>query len=334
MDATAQPPGPDDDRAFRAIVSGLGLESEFAAAEPAPTEPTATPPSKPTPPPSPPPAPAPAVAAEPTPVKPERPPLVAPAPPRDPDLGHVETTGNIASLAGYIMSVAIGSFGQILFLGTWLAVVLPSPGNWAAGVMGAAFAEITMVGGGNTSVTKRHKGGRWKLLFVMACVACGAAVVMQLAHWWPKSPGVALLFGLASCIGFLVHMTIKHSTLRDYEEAQARYERELAEYRAQQEQRYAEELAEYHTQVAEQQRERRQATAPPPASTAPPRRKSSGKGSRAGKPDAVRIGLALGITTPAPLRDALVDAGYTLPSSKSSLENWCKAIKEAMPNND
>ncbi|HEY3478881.1 MAG TPA: DUF2637 domain-containing protein, partial [Streptomyces sp.] len=71
-----------------------------------------------------------------------------------------------------------------------------------------------------------------------------------------------------------------------------------------------------------------QATAPPPR----PARVAAGRKAAPNpitKPEAVRIGLEAGVDTPAALRDVLTARGLPLPGSPTTLENWCKAIKEA-----
>lgn len=372
MDAIgAHAPEPDDRYMFDSIVANLDIDEpgieQAATAEPEPANET---PVAPEAPPTPPPAPAPkadqeqaavpiatpapppaapapsttptpvpiaatAVEQVPLPVKPERPALVKPTRPKPPELGRAEQTGHIASLTGYVMSVGVGAFGQIMFLGTWLAVMLPAPGNWIAAAIGAAFAEIGMIGAGNSSLAKRKDGGRWKLLFAVACFVCLGAVTMQVAHWLPKGFGVALVFGLASFVGFLIHMTIEHSKIRDHEDRVAQFETELAEYQAEQQARYEQDLATYEAAVAEQHRQRRQVeqaakkTSEPVAPTQPPAAKALAKtaGGRATKADALRVGVEHKAATPAKLRDALIDAGYALPSSSTTVENWCKEIK-------
>lgn len=194
----------------------------------------------------------------PRPVKPQRPELSEPAEPKGPSLGRAEQTGHLASIAGYVLSVGVGAFGQIMFFGEWLEAMIPTPGNWVAAAIGAAFAEIGMIGAGNSSLTKRRDGGTWKLLFAVACFVCAGAVTMQVAHWMPKGFGVALVFGLASFVGFLIHMVIEHSKIRDFEDRKAVYAKELAAYQAEQHARYEHDLAEYNAAVASQ-RERAEA---------------------------------------------------------------------------
>ncbi|RSN06001.1 hypothetical protein DMC63_37985 [Streptomyces sp. WAC 05977] len=380
MDAIgAHAPEPDDRSKFDSIVANLkivanldtdepgteqadvaGPEPENEIAPAAPEAPQAPPPApapkadreraaapNPVPPPPPVTVPAPAQVVEPVPlaplpqpVKPERPDLVKPTRPDPPQLGAAKNTGHYASLTGYIMSVGVGAFGQIMFLGTWLANMLPAPGNWIAAAIGAAFAEIGMIGAGNSSLTKRADGGRWKLLFGVACFVCAGAVTMQVAHWLPKGFGVALVFGLASFVGFLIHMTIEHSKIRDHEDRMANYEKAMKAFRAEEQARYEQDLAAYEAAVAEQQRQRRQIEqaakksaepAEPPQPVAKPPAKPAG--GRATKADALRIGVQHKARTPAKLRDALIEAGYGLPASSTTVENWCKDIKAQLDDN-
>lgn len=272
----------------------------------------------------------------PSPVKPERPALVEPTRPRRPDLGRVEQTGHVASLAGYALSVGVGAFGQIMFFGEWLGATIPAPWNWVAAAIGAAFAEIGMIGAGNSSLAKRRDGGSWKLLLGVACFVCAGAVTMQVAHWLPKGFGVALVFGLASFVGFLIHMVIEHSKIRDYEDRKAAYAAEMAAYAAEQQTRYEDDLAAYQ---AEQQRHRRQVEqattkkvteAPSPSRPAAKAPAKQQVGGRATKADALRIGVEQNAATPAKLRHALTGAGYALPASSTTVENWCREIKAAL----
>lgn len=329
---------PDDRSLFAEIVASLGDPTTGQAVQPGPDGHVAPlPPAQEQAPPilAPAPAPVPAIEPIPLPAKPQPPALNMPNMPTLSGLDAAKTTGHIASLTGYIMSVGVGAFGQIMFLGTWLAGMMSAPGNWIAAVVGAAFAEIGMIGAGNSSLTKRGDGGRWKLLFTVACFVCASAVTMQVAHWLPKGPGVAMVFGLGSFVGFLIHMTIEHGKIRDHEDRMTRYEAELATFQAEEQARYEQELAAYNAAVAEQRRQHRQdvqAAKKISAPVGPPDAKAPAKpeGGRATKSDALRIGVERKAATPAKLRDALTDAGYTLPSSSTTVENWCKEIKAAL----
>lgn len=338
MDAIgAHAPEPDDNYLFKAIVAGLDgpMIEQNPTVRPEPETKTTPPAREQAAPPSLAPAPAPAVEPIPLPVKPQRPALTEPNCPKPPGLEAIEATGRRASLIGYIMSVAVGAFGQIAFLGTWLGEMLPSPGNWFAAVIGAAFAEIGMIGAGNSSLTKRRDGGRWRLLFFVACAVCASAVTMQVVHWYPKGVGVALVFGLGSFVGFLIHMTIEHGKIRDHEDRVARFKIKQAAYQAEEQARYEQDLAAYNAAVAEQRRQGRQdakkVTVPVEPSSAPVATAPAAKavGGRPPKPDALRIGVERKADTPSKLRAALVDAGYTLPSS-TTIENWCREIKLAL----
>jgi hypothetical protein len=364
VDAIGVPaPDPDDDHLFNAIVANIDGSAIERAAAASDLKPTLSTPEAPAAPPAAPYVPegtplppevtgweqGPAAAAnaapgfsaarEPAvtvslPVKPERPALVEPTRPAPPELGRAEQTGHLASVAGYALSVGVGAFGQIMFFGDWLGTMIPAPGNWVAATIGAAFAEIGMIGAGNSSLTKRRDGGKWKLLLAVACFVCAGAVTMQVAHWLPKGFGVALVFGLASFVGFLIHMVIEHSKIRDYEDRKADYAGQLAAYRAEQQARYEEDRAAYEAAMTDQQRQRRQveqttkkasAPTPPPRPAAKTPTKTAG--GKATKPDALRIGVEQKAATPARLRAALTAAGYTLPASSSTVENWCKDIK-------
>lgn len=351
---------PDDRRMFEAITAELDIDTaaiEQAATTPDPTsdpDPVESPQTRP-PAPAPksdqelaaPTAPAPttipaatvpaSVEPLPPPVRPERPALVKPTEPKPPELGRAEKTGHYASITGYVMSVGVGAFGQIMFLGTWLEATLPSPGNWIAAMIGAAFAEIGMIGAGNSSLSKRKDGGRWKLLFAVACFVCAAAVTMQVAHWLPKGFGVALVFGLASFVGFLIHMTIEHSKIRDHEDRVADYKVELDAYEAEEQARYEQDLATYEAAVGEQQRQRRliqqaaeKAAPPAPSQAAPATTKPSASKTRGPKKativDARAVFKPGQVEMPKQIADALVAQGFKAPHP-NSVQNWSKQLR-------
>jgi hypothetical protein len=70
--------------------------------------------------------------------------------------------------------------------------------------------------------------------------------------------------------------------------------------------------------------------ADPEARSATSNRKPSGKGrGKIGKDDAVQLGLERGVDTPAPLKAAILEAGWELPKSTSTIENWCRLIKQS-----
>ncbi|RJQ74229.1 hypothetical protein D5S17_23465 [Pseudonocardiaceae bacterium YIM PH 21723] len=270
----------------------------------------------------------------PEPVRPERPALVEPTKPEDPDLGHAEKTGKYASVAGYIMSVGVGAFGQIMFFADMVRDKLPPPYNWVVGFAGAAFAETAMIGSGSYSLIKRRNEGKWRLLLAVACFVCACAVAMQAAHWYPKGPGVVLIFCFASFIGFMVHMVIEHSKLRDSEDRKKKYEQELAAYNAEVQKRYEQDLAEYQAEINRQRRLAEQAAAkanapePRPAAAAQPAKQA--EGTKASKEVAVPLGVQQKLTTPKELKQGLLEAGYSLPRSSSSIENWCAAIRDEL----
>ncbi|RAS57828.1 hypothetical protein C8D87_12111 [Lentzea atacamensis] len=276
--------------------------------------------------------------------RPTRPPLIEPTPPQKPNLGKVDETGHAASLTGYTMSVAVGAFGQIVFLGTWLQDTSLGMWGWAVAALGAAFSEVSMIGAGNSSLTKRRDGGRWKLLLTVACGVCFAAVAMQVTHWLPISFGIALVFGLASFVGFLIHMVIEHSKIRDYEDLMARYETELAAYQAEVHERYLEDLAEYEAalairqrQVEAQQRHELELRCPPgepelPSAPKarprpqPPVRPAASNTASVDKDVAIDLGVENKATTPSELIAVLNEHGHPTPP-KSTVKRWTREIR-------
>lgn len=297
-------PGPDE---FERIIAGLDArELESAAIGPQPIPNTT----------------APAPAAPAAPARPQRPALVEPVAPAVPELGRVAQTGHWASLLGYTLSVAVGAFGQIMFLGTWLSALLGSPWCWVAAAVGAAFCEVGMIGAGNSSLVKRRDGGSWRLLMVVACFVCAAAVTMQIAHWSPYGFGVAVVFGLASFVGFLIHMVIEHGKLADHEHRQAAYGRALAAYRDEVQRRYEEDLAEYQAARPRAQ----QPTSPAPAVRAKPAAKPKPASRAGGKPKltaelAREWSAANDHPGPSAVRTHFHQSGYHVPAV-STLRGW------------
>jgi len=125
--------------------------------------------------------------------------------------------------AGYYMSISVGWFGQVLFLGAWFG-----GGGWYAAAAGAAaFAEVVMSASGNASLDHRVHGRAWKLMLVLSLTVAGYAAANQLLHWHDK-PALAITFAGASVVGFFLHLLDGHiraaaylRTLAQWESAQA-----------------------------------------------------------------------------------------------------------------
>jgi len=106
---------------------------------------------------------------------------------------------------GFAMTVIAAGIGQTLFFAGFFGGGLT---GYALAVGIAAFAEVTMIGAGDSAL--RHKVERnngWQsLLLVSAAVAVGATT-MQVAHWMADDePVMALTFGAASLLGWVVHI--------------------------------------------------------------------------------------------------------------------------------
>lgn len=287
--------------------------------EPAPVPPRPKPPAPaPTPvevfrPVNPVPAPPPTPVVKPEPIK----------PPTKPGAEHFKMEKALG--VGYWMSVAVGAIGQIVSFGGMIAPNMSEDMAWTAylaAAMLAAFAEITMVGCGTAALKRRYNEGAWGALATIACLVCLYATALNAIHWYPVDPGMAIMFAGGSFLGFTAHFIAEHTAASDYEKALAKYREATGQ---------PEQASAKSTKSAE--RKARPST-PKPQSTpkAPskpqPKVKSKSKGSVATKEDAVRIGIEQGATTPAALKQALTAAGYALPKSQTTVENWCRSIRE------
>ncbi len=229
---------------------------------------------------------------------------------------------------GYWMSVAVGAIGQIVSFGGMISPNMPADIAWTAylaAAMLAAFAEITMVGCGTAALKRRFNEGAWKALASIACLVCLYATALNAIHWYPVDPGMAVMFAGGSFLGFTAHFIAEHTAASDYEKALARY-REAAGISQPDD-----------TKPAGSSRPTKKRPAEPKPTGAKPstRRTSSkttakpkAKGNTATKDDAVRVGIEKGATTPAALKSALIEEGYALPKSQTTVENWCRAIRE------
>lgn len=160
---------------------------------------------------------------------------VAPSPDPEPTppVQPKESRWEKATSVGYWMSVSVGAAGQIFALASWMDI------GWmkyiAAG-MGAAFAEVAMIG-----ASKRARNNRiaehpkpWKLLLVIACVICGYATAMNFIHWLSYSVGMAVTFAGGSAVGFTVETTVEHIEAAAYERRKQEFEAEHRKWKARQ----------------------------------------------------------------------------------------------------
>jgi hypothetical protein len=136
-----------------------------------------------------------------------------------------------ALAVGYCMSIGVGVVGQIASFGKVIADALP-PHLWlaayGAAALGAAFAEVTMVGTGAAALNRRYRRGTWFPLLFIACLVCAYATTLNVLHWAPISWGLAVMFGGGSLVGFVAHVVAEHMAAKDYEEKLAEYETAVA----------------------------------------------------------------------------------------------------------
>jgi hypothetical protein len=166
-----------------------------------------------------------------------------PQQPRRPDDKHFRMEKALS--VGYWMSVGVGAAGQIASFGDLIAQALPGHlkiAAYFAAALGAAFAEITMIGAGSGGLRRRYLEGSWKSLAAIACVVCVYATALNVIHWLPVSTALAVMFGGGSFVGFTAHTVSEHLAAYDYERKMAVYRQELARYNA--------DLAEYNAKLA------------------------------------------------------------------------------------
>lgn len=162
-----------------------------------------------------------ATAPDPEPTPPERPPRSW--------LRH-------ATVVGYWMSVLVGAAGQIWSLG---ALINQGPLGYVAAGLGAAFAEVTMIGAGKWARENRMDGKPWKLLLVLAGIVCAYATCMNAIHWLKRSVGMAITFAGGSAMGFAVETTIEQIDAAHYTRNTEKYEDDLRRWQNRQKSRSA-----------------------------------------------------------------------------------------------
>lgn len=180
---------------------------------------------------------------------------------------------------------------------------------------------------------------------VLGTLAAGFAAFMNVQHF---AGWLGMAAGAVSLLGYFAHVFSHLYDELDYRTVLTAWKREKAAVEAQLRSREDAERAEYDAYQAELSRQRRRMLADvvspkpvpepvaepvknTPAQVRPARKVSATKPTgpvRATKDDAIRMGVETGANTPAVLRGKLVRAGYTLPSSSTTIENWCREIKK------
>ncbi|TKG61563.1 hypothetical protein [Prauserella endophytica] len=257
-----------------------------------------------------------------------------------------------ATKVGFGMTVAAAAVGQVMFFASFF-------GGTVWGYLGAAaiaaFAEVTMVGAGDSALRHKVEGNRgWQMLLAVSGAIAAGATVMQIAHWWSENVVMALTFGVASIAGWAVHIASGLIEANGYLRKRESWDAELARRQRKRESR---DDVEYERRRADEENARQAAhrarvtaemnlpaSAPPPLSTispaaAKPATKKSPRaravpepGEQATKQVAIDLGVRLGANTPSRLKAALTEAGYVLPRSSTTVENWCRDIKQLQGN--
>lgn len=129
-----------------------------------------------------------------------------------------------ATVVGYWMSVSVGAGGQVWSLG---AMINQGLLGYAVATLGAAFAEVTMIGAGKWAKENRMDGKPWKMLLALASIVCGYATAMNAVHWAARSVGMAVTFAGGSALGFAVETTIEQIDAATYTRDQEKYEDDL-----------------------------------------------------------------------------------------------------------
>lgn len=298
-----------------------------------------TPPPPPVPAPPPPPPPPDMLAP------PKAPELVIPPKPHRPETGvvnwwakafpHIVWLSVIAGLAGQIFGFAE------FFGGTAIAWTI-------AVVLGGTF-EFMMVAcssRGLRAIGLNRSRKEVAPFLLLGTAAAGFAAYMNVNHfegWLGLAAGVVSGLGYAAHVFSHLYEELEHrKEFKNWEREKIAVQREIKERAARERMRYET----FQAELAEQRREAtRRAVKPPMAitsgtSTPPPalprsstanpttsKKSGSKTPGKATKDEAVRIGVEQKAATPARLRDALLAAGYALPSSSTTVENWCREIK-------
>lgn len=175
-------------------------------------------------------------------------------PPGGPDDTHelpVSFKLRHAIKAGFGMTVLAAAVGQTLFFAGFFGGGLA---GYGLAVLIAAFAEVTMIGSGDAALRHKVEGNQgWQLLLAVSALVAVGATVMQVAHWSAENqPVMALTFGAASLLGWIVHITSGLITAAGYLARRHEWDAELARRRRKREARadaaHERHLAEWQTQ--------------------------------------------------------------------------------------
>ncbi|UJW36950.1 hypothetical protein L3Q67_45125 (plasmid) [Saccharothrix sp. AJ9571] len=252
-------------------------------------------------------------------------------PPTEPDQPNY--WGRKGLVGVYWIAILTGAIGQVIFFGQLFNMGWP---GYAAAAIIATTAETIMVSAGDTAMHLRAQGRRksqWVPFLLIAFTAASAASGMNLTHWWSQNVSMAIIFGGIAFLGFLLHVIHGFGEGTQFKAEQKAYLDAVAEYEAKLE-------AEDAAQRKAAEKAAREATKPPapatrtesaaPAVVKPQTRKTTSAESPVDKATAVALGVKHAATTPSALKNVLTEAGHALPSSDTTIKNWCREIKQAV----
>ncbi|MBP2371349.1 hypothetical protein [Pseudonocardia parietis] len=294
---------------------------------------------------------------------PSAPQLAIPPPPVRPDGGVINWWSNAFPHVVWL-SVVSGFAGQVYGFGTLFGGTI---GAWTVAVALGGTFEFMMVACSSRGLRAIGLGRSWTEFIpflLIGTMAAALACAMNVTHF-PGWLGIAA--GTVSALGYAAHVfshlydelahraefnawLLEKAKIELEIERQVRAERRQYESYLDRQTRLQQEAAQPATaqsRSASPARSRaaaaqttsttsvdatKRASRPAKSSTSranrPLPRPGQGDRPTAKKADAIRIGRATGIDTPAPLREALIAQGLQLPRSSTSIETWCAEIKK------
>jgi len=166
-------------------------------------------------------------------------------------------------------------------------------------------------------------------------------------HWHSVSTSLAVLFSGIALLGYILHVMDGISEGTHYRERKAEYDTAVEHHRRRIQDREDAEHERYMADLETQQQAVQRAVetvAPEPEPEKPAKSTAPAKGSgsrktskstasrtastRATKAIALEVGTRHGVSTPSTLKGALTSEGYSLPTSPSTVENWCRELRQ------
>ncbi|TDX84962.1 hypothetical protein [Amycolatopsis arida] len=159
--------------------------------------------------------------------------------------------------------------------------------------------------------------------------------VLALPERWHWTGTVAAVL-IPALLAYFVHAFSKAlKTFTDQRRSERQAEEREREARAEAERRRAEQQARARADAERKAREQqpREATKFTTAARPAARTPATRPGETATKSVAIDVGVRREASTPSKLKAALTDAGYALPKSPTTVENWCRDIRQQLQAN-